>query len=193
MAGRDSNVQKDPGPEPVPVLVLTGPVAVGKTTVAHEAVELLKSAGIPTAFADLPALGVCLPPPPDDPWNERLVHANLAAVWQNFRAAGAQRLIVARVLENRTLRNQLEEAVPGAAVTTVRLSARIEVLEERILARYPFNPGWYLAAARNLVTSMAKSRAEDHVVAGDAGTPVEIAVAVLRAAGWLDIDVDPRS
>jgi len=33
MAGRDSNVQKDPGPEPVPVLVLTGPVAVGKTTV----------------------------------------------------------------------------------------------------------------------------------------------------------------
>jgi len=121
------------------------------------------------------------------------VHANLAAVWQNFRAAGAQRLIVARVLENRTLRNQLEEAVPGAAVTTVRLSARIEVLEERILARYPFNPGWYLAAARNLVTSMAKSRAEDHVVAGDAGTPVEIAVAVLRAAGWLDIDVDPRS
>lgn len=56
-----------------------------------------------SAFIDLPALGNGWPPPADDPWNERLAHANLARAWENFRHAGARRLVVCRVLEARSL------------------------------------------------------------------------------------------
>ena len=38
---------------PVPVLLVTGPVGVGKTVVTGEAARLLSEAGIPHAMADL--------------------------------------------------------------------------------------------------------------------------------------------
>ena len=36
--------------------------------------------------------------PADDPWNERVSHRNLACMRANFRQAGADRLILVRVL-----------------------------------------------------------------------------------------------
>jgi len=77
---------------PVPVLLVTGPVGVGKTVVTGEAARLLSGAGIPHAMADLAVIGECWPPPADDQWNEELIHANLACMWENFRRAGASRL-----------------------------------------------------------------------------------------------------
>src|SRR5215472_18855149 len=63
----------------VPVLLVTGPVGVGKTVVTGEAARLLSEAGIPHAMADLAVIGACWPPPADDRWNEELIHANLGA------------------------------------------------------------------------------------------------------------------
>jgi hypothetical protein len=73
----------------VPVLLVTGPFGVGKTVVTGEAGRLLSEAGIPHAMADLAVIGACWPPPEDDRWNEELIHANLACMWENFRRAGA--------------------------------------------------------------------------------------------------------
>jgi hypothetical protein len=87
----------------VPVLLVTGPVGVGKTVVTGEAARLLSEAGIPHAMADLAVIGACWPPPADDRWNEVLIHANLACMWGNFRRAGARRLLLCRVLEARSL------------------------------------------------------------------------------------------
>ena len=42
---------------PVPVLLVTGPVGVGKTVVTGEAARLLSEAGIPHAMADLAVIG----------------------------------------------------------------------------------------------------------------------------------------
>lgn len=98
---------------PVPVLLITGAVGAGKSTVGAEVFRLLREAGIPSAFVDLAALGNGWPPPPDDPWNERLTHANLACTWANFRRAGARRLVVCRVLEARSLLRHVGAAVPA--------------------------------------------------------------------------------
>jgi adenylylsulfate kinase-like enzyme len=38
---------------PVPVLVITGPVGVGKSTIANEAAWLLRQASVPHALVDL--------------------------------------------------------------------------------------------------------------------------------------------
>jgi len=113
---------------PVPVLLITGPVGVGKSTVAAEAARLLREATIPHALVDLAWIEQCWPVPADDPGNERLTHRNLACMWANFRQVGAGRLLLVRVLEARSLLRQVAEAVPGAEITVVRLRAPLAVL-----------------------------------------------------------------
>ncbi len=51
----------------VRVLLVTGPVGVGKTTVALEASDLLEAAGVPHAVIDVDALSWCYPTPVNDP------------------------------------------------------------------------------------------------------------------------------
>jgi hypothetical protein len=113
---------------PVPVLLITGAVGVGKTTVTDEASWLLGQAGIPHAMADLAVIGGCWPTPSDDKWNEELIHRNLACMWVNFQRAGAGRLLLCRVLEARSLLTRTTEAVPGAVITVVRLRAPLEAV-----------------------------------------------------------------
>jgi hypothetical protein len=173
-------------PQPVPLLLFTGPVGAGKTTVAEEASSLLRDAGIAHALVDLDHVGECAPPPPDDPWQERLVHRNLACLWSNFREAGAERLLLSRVLVARNLLRRVVEAVPGADITVVRLRAPLPVLQARIRAREAGrDPGWYLGAAAHLVDEMERCPVEDHVIDNVDRTARETATEALRLVRWL--------
>lgn len=170
----------------VPVLVLTGPVGVGKSTVASEAARLLREAHVSHALVDLPRIGEAWPPPVDDPWNERLIHRNLANLWENFRLAGASRLLICRVLECRSSLRYVADAVPGANITVVRLRAPLDLLRERLIARESPRPAdWYLNAATYLVEKMEQSRVEDYLVDNGSRLPQEVAKDVLRCVGWL--------
>ena len=75
----------------IPVLLITGSVGVGKTTVARACVPIVEEHGLPGAYIDLATIGHDWPKPPDDPWNEAAMHRNLACMWRNFQAAGAGR------------------------------------------------------------------------------------------------------
>ena len=145
---------------PVPVLVITGPVGVGKSTIAAEAAWLLRQAGVPHALVDLDRIEQCWPVPADDPWNERVSHRNLACMWANFRQAGADRLIFARVLETRSLLRRVTKAVPGAQITVVRLRAPVAVLHERIRSREASDPDWFLDAATHTAEVFKRARVE---------------------------------
>ena len=172
--------------ERVPVLLVTGPVGVGKSTVALEMSRLLGEAGVPHAFVDLAWLGVVWPAPADDPWNERMAHRNLGCVWANAREAGAERLILVRVLEARSLLRRVEAAVPGAVVSVVRLREPLGVIHERIRRRESGrDAGWYLDAATGLVNSMEGSGLEDHVVDNDHRPAAEVALEAVRLVGWI--------
>jgi chloramphenicol 3-O-phosphotransferase len=168
----------------VPVLLLSGPVGAGKSSVGAAASRLLREAGVPHALIDLAVVGDCWPAPADDPWNERVAHRNLACMWSNFRAAGAGRLILCRVLEARSLLGQVAAAVPGADITVVRLRAPAVLLRRRLRRREAGDPSWYLEAAAHLAASMERDPVQDHVV-DNGGRPVgEVAAEVLRVAGW---------
>lgn len=110
----------------VPTIVVTGPVGVGKTTVASEMRLFLRDADVPHATVDFDQLTARHPRPADDDrWGTKLGLANLAALWRNYEASGARRLLVARVIESRADLDGLRHAVPGADITVVRLRAAI--------------------------------------------------------------------
>jgi adenylylsulfate kinase len=169
------------------VLLLTGPVGVGKSTIAFEAGGLLRDAGVEHAIIDLARIAESWPAPADDPWNERLVHRNLACMWSNFSAAGARRLVLCRVLEHRGLLRLMVRAVPGADVTVVRLRAPLAVVQERIRTREAGrDPRWFLDAAAYLVDAMENAPVEDFAVDNSDRPAAEVAAEILRRAGWVD-------
>jgi len=169
----------------VPVLVITGPVGVGKSTIANEAAWLLRQADVPHALVDLDRIEQCWPVPADDPWNERVSHRNLACMWANFRHAGADRLILARVLETRSLLRRVTEAVPGAQITVVRLRAPLAVLHERIRSREASDPDWFLGAATHTAEVFEQAQVEDHLVDNENRPATVVAEEVLHRVGWL--------
>jgi predicted kinase len=170
----------------VPVLLITGPVGAGKSTVAAEAARLLREANVPHAVVDLAWMEQCWPVPVDDPWNERLIHRNLACIWANFRQAGADRLILVRVLEARSLLRHVANAVPGAEIIVVRLRAPLAVLHARIRSREASDPSWFVGAATHTAEALEQARVEDHLVDNQDRPVAAVASEVLRLAGWLD-------
>jgi predicted kinase len=169
----------------VPVLLITGPVGVGKSTVAIEAARLLREADVPHALVDLDDVERCWPVPDDDPWNERVAHRNLACMWANFRDAGASRLLVVRVLEARSLLRRIAEAVPGAEITVVRLRAPLDVVRARIRAREAGDPSWFLGAAAHTAEVFERAGVEDYLVDNEDRSVTAVAAELLRRTGWL--------
>jgi hypothetical protein len=107
----------------------TGPVGVGKSTVATELSELLGQTCQAHALIDLDWLRWCYPSPADDPFQLALGLQNLAAVWSRYQAAGAARLILVDVVETRATLASYQTAIPGAETLLVRLHADLPTLQ----------------------------------------------------------------
>ncbi len=173
--------------EVVPTLLITGPVGVGKTTVAGEAANLLGEAGVSHGFVDVDALRWCYPAPPDDRFRVGIALRNLAAVWATYREYGARRLILADVLEDRAALAGYLRAVPGAAITVVRLRAPAATLAAQVARRETGNGlAWHLARAAELAGQMDRDRVEDLLIDTAERPAATIAREVLLRAGWLD-------
>lgn len=166
-------------------LLLTGPVGVGKTTVASALGDLLAAAEIPHAVIDLDWLASCWPSPPDDCFNFALQLRNLRAVADNYRAAGASRLVLAGVVESRADRACYAEAL-GIDLTVCRLTADLTVIQQRLIRRHATDEHlqWHLRRAPELERVLDLASVDDFAVAADRPPP-EVAKAVASAAGWL--------
>lgn len=149
-------------------LLVTGPVGVGKTTVAEAVGARLVQAGVPHAVIDLDRLRHCWPSPADDPFHLELELRNLSAVARNYVDAGAQRLVLAGVLESRADRARYAEAI-GARLTVCRLKADLTVIRKRLTARHQHDSDlrWHVNRAAELEKIFASARVEDFVVAAD--------------------------
>jgi predicted ABC-type ATPase len=118
---------------PIPVLWITGPAGVGKSTVSWLTFTELARAGARVAFADADQLCMCYPAPAADPGREQLKAKNVSALVPRYRAAGAQCVIVNGVLD--PLRGLHTELMPQAEVTVCRLRADREELAQRFVGR----------------------------------------------------------
>ncbi len=159
----------------VPTLLITGTIGSGKTAVLREVGEVLGEVEI-GAFAALDIDNVTAkhPRPSDDPFNERLAFANLACVWENFRAAGARRLLLAAVIESRAALVEYRQAVPGADITVVRLTVSESTAAERIRRRElnERSRQWHLLRAVELARILDAARVEDYAVSNDIDRPL---------------------
>jgi predicted kinase len=167
----------------VKALLITGPVGVGKTTVAEAVGDVLAAAEVPHAVIDLDWLRYNWPSPADDPFHLELELRNLRAVARNYAEAGAQRLVLAGVLERRADRERYAEAV-GAKLNVCRLQANLSVVRKRLAQRHRDDSGleWHVNRAEELEKIFAAARVEDFVVA--AGQPVPEAAQDV-VTGWL--------
>lgn len=168
----------------VPVLLVTGPVGVGKTAVLREADALLIEEPVRHATVELEEIARCWPEGAESP-RAPFLYQNLAALWSNFVAAGASRILLGGLVEQRSDVDLVSEAVPGAAVTVVRLHAPLAILEKRIRLREPASPEGELDGARWWAEHLDKARIEDHLVETADRQVGEIAREVLRLASWM--------
>ena len=170
----------------VPVVVVTGPVGVGKSTVLAAADRLLANAAVAHATVVLSEVGRCWASAPHTAPTERVIYRNLGALWSNFAAVGAQRLLIELILDDDAAAQlqHLRAAVPEAEVTVVRLQAPITLIEQRIRRRDPY-PDDELSAARWLAPRLEHLGIGDLVVENGRRAPGEVAAEILHAVGWL--------
>jgi len=167
----------------VQVVVISGSMGSGKTTVMAEASDLLTASGIVHAAIDLDALGVGHLQ--NDAWND-LTYRNLTSVWANYRAAGVTRLLIAAAVENRADVDLIRQAIPDSEIAVCRLRARLETMRQRVFAREPgMLQAQFVARVAALEASLDTAGVEDFSVENDDRVVTEVARALLCRAGWL--------
>lgn len=121
------------------VLWVSGATCTGKSSAAFPVHLRHLRDGIASAYVDLEQLAICGPTPS----SHEVRAQNLAAVWANYRQAGAEALVmVGPAPDEATVRTYLG-ALPGAKVTLRRLHATPDALTERVLRRGRGEGGWH--------------------------------------------------
>ena len=119
---------------PAGILLITGTVGVGKTTVATEIGEQLADMNLPNAVIDLDWFG-WVNVGNDFKGYDQLIAQNITATWQNYHSAGVKYLVLARGLLHRELVTVLENAFPKTSIIIVRLAASKDTIEKRLSQR----------------------------------------------------------
>lgn len=166
----------------VDVIVISGSMGSGKTTIMAEASDLLIAAGVHHAAIDLDALGIGhLPGNAGD-----LTYANLSSVWNNYSAAGVRRLLIAAAVENRAELERIRTAIPNARLVVCRLNAELGTMQQRVAMREPgMLRDQFIARVAALERLLDEAGLEDFSVPNQSGCVTETAREILRRAAWL--------
>jgi gluconate kinase len=170
----------------VPTLVLSGTIGAGKTAIATDIGEILRERGVTVAVLDLDWLGWLCRATEVDEDVEDLIIQNLKAVWPNFIAAGAERFVLARVLQSRAHVDSLSGAIPEADMRVVRLASPPELVERRLRAR---DSGAvleeHLVETQRFAAELEEARAEDLIVTNDERPLREVSLELLASVDWI--------
>ena len=117
------------------VMVICGPAGVGKSTIGFQFYLECLNAGLAAGYVDLDQIGFIRPAPGSRAGRHVLKARNLAAIWQNCRAAGATHLIATGPIEDNEAARIYARELPAATITLCRLRAGPGELEQRIMSR----------------------------------------------------------
>jgi predicted kinase len=166
------------------VLVISGSMGAGKTTVLGEASDLLSARGIPHGVIDLDALGVV---GINRPRAEALAMQNLRLVVQNYAAAGITRILIAEAVETSAARDRMCAAFGGVQVVVCRIRASVATMQARIRQREPgSSQNEFVARVATLDAILDAAAVEDFTVDNDDRPITDVAREILLRAGWID-------
>jgi len=167
------------------LLVVTGSVGVGKTTIGSELTNVLEAMGIAHSFVDLDGLTMTFPRPPDDRFGDGLALANLQAVWSNCRGRGSKNLIVARVLETPDYLDRLQQATDLSEIVVCELTASKTTLIDRVRSREVGSGRlWHERRTLELADSLAELELATFSVTTDNRQPPDIAAEIAERVNW---------
>lgn len=170
------------------VLVITGPVGAGKSTIAAALSDILAAQDIPHGMIDVDYVRRCYPAPPNDRFHAALGRRNTAAVAANYRAAGARVIILADVVEHQEQRSEYEIAIPNAAVRIVRLRVPMDLIAERLRMRQRGSGEsleWHLKRAPELEAIMSEREIGDLVIDVERRSPQEVSTEIAMRLGLM--------
>jgi predicted kinase len=167
----------------VRVIVITGTMGSGKTTVLGEASDILTARGISHAAIDLDGLGVAYSP---DTAMIDIAYLNLSSVWHNYAAAGMTRLLLAAAIETRDALGRVAAAVPGSSLVVCRLKAGLETMQRRVSVREPgMLRDSFVARVAELETILDEAALEEFSLVNDDRSVTDVATALLARAAWI--------
>ncbi|ARC57363.1 hypothetical protein AS850_09775 [Frondihabitans sp. 762G35] len=166
-------------------LLVNGAVGVGKSTTASAVAASERSC--PIALIDVDEVRRFWPAPADDPFHHRLTVANLRALASEYRRAGAQRLVLAGVVEDRASAEEYREALGVDRLLLCRLTAAAEVVRHRLESRHADDPAglaWHVDRAVELHGILERAGLDDVVLDVSRLRPDEAARSLRASAGW---------
>jgi predicted kinase len=166
------------------LLIITGSMGSGKTTVLFEASDILASRNIPHAAIDLDALGTAHLPAGVQ--NKELMYRNLRSVWENYTQVGVKRLLLARAMENHEELECCREAAKAESVCICRLTASIQTMEGRVQSReVGVLQSSFVVRVAELNAKLDCARLEDFTLSNENRSVTDTALELLTRSGWL--------
>jgi len=164
------------------VLVISGSMGAGKTTMLGEASDVLTARGIVHAAIDADGLSNGNLPDAD-----ALQDQNLRAIVANYVAADVSHFLLAEALDSPAKRAARGEAFGDAHLVVCRLIAPVEEMQRRVRLREPgLLQETFVARVAELDSRLAAARVEDFSMANEGSRSVtEIAAEMLTRAGWI--------
>ena len=171
----------------IPVVVVTGTIGAGKSTVAAAMSEILHEQGTRHGLIEVDWLGEVYPAPdPSNPYSTDLAMKVLSSVWPHYLGAGITRAIVTMTLENREELRDLLAAMESPPATVVRLLASQTTREERIKAREFGNlRDLFLEKTADIEYQMDCFGIGDFSVENESRLPHASATEILQRLGWI--------
>jgi hypothetical protein len=166
------------------LLIITGTMGAGRTTVLGEASDILALRHIAHAAIDLDALGLAHLPSAAS--NDGVMYRNLQSVCENYSSLGVRRLLLARAMEDRAELELCRGIISATNTVVCRLTASIEAMQQRVNMRESgVSQGEYVARVAKLNVILDRARLEDFTVSSESRSLTEVAHEMLVKAGWI--------
>src|SRR5437764_1584590 len=164
------------------LLIITGTMGAGKTTILGEASDILAMRGIAHAAIDLDMLG--LAHLPSGKCSDDVMY--LGSVCENYASLGVSRLLIARAIEDRAELEMCNSVASASNVVICRLIASVEAMEQRVMVRDSgVSRRDYVARVAELNAILDRAQLENFTITNENRSLTDIAHELLPKAGWI--------